>query len=164
MFGGMPSSSRRPASAPIAVIVPIVSKKSASIRVKTSRMAATTPASWKPPIRLNSPSVPKSGFSKMSPKPGRSGTVSAQPLGLKLPSAPKAGPMSAILSTMIAMIVITTIEMRIAPRTLRTHSAIDQRQADAEDEDRPALELSRAAELQRHGRRRCRRTRRRRSR
>ena len=37
VFGGVPSSSSRPASAPIAVIVPIVSKKSASSSVKTSR-------------------------------------------------------------------------------------------------------------------------------
>ena len=43
-FGGMPCSSSRPASAPIAVIVPIVSKKSASIRVKTSSAIPITAA------------------------------------------------------------------------------------------------------------------------
>ena len=61
MFGGMPSSSSSPASAPIAVIVPIVSKKSASISVKTSSSAETTPTASKEPSSENSPSVPKSG-------------------------------------------------------------------------------------------------------
>ena len=80
-FGGMPSSSSRSPSAPIAVIVPIVSKKSASISVKTNSSAATTPTSSKEPISENSPRVPKSGFLARSPKPGRSGTVERPHLG-----------------------------------------------------------------------------------
>ena len=64
VFGGVPSSSSRPASAPIAVIVPMVSKKSASISVKTSSTADTTPTSWNDPPRLKWPTVEKSGVSK----------------------------------------------------------------------------------------------------
>ena len=141
MFGGTPSSSSRPASAPIAVIVPIVSKKSASISVKTSRIAVTTPASWKPPIRLNSPSVPKSGFSEQVAEAGQRRHGEGPALRVDAPSAPKAGPMSATFSTMIATTVIDRIEMRIAPLTLRTHSAITQGETDAEDQ-RPASPAS----------------------
>ena len=43
----------QPASAPIAVIVPMVSKKSASIRVKISSTAETTPTCAKAPNRVN---------------------------------------------------------------------------------------------------------------
>ena len=57
-LGGVPSSSLRPASAPIAVIVPIVSKKSASSSEKTSSSAASAPPSTEPkaPNRSTSPS------------------------------------------------------------------------------------------------------------
>ena len=118
----MPSSSRRSASAPIAVIVPMVSKKSASSSVKISSSTVTTPAFSKPPSRLNSPSVPKSGVVARSPKPGTDGVVSSQPLGLN--TSPKAGPMSRASSRMIATTVVTAIEIRMAPLTLRTHSAM----------------------------------------
>ncbi len=51
-------------------------------------------------------------------------------------------PMSAIASTMIARTVVATIEIRIAPLTLRTHSAITSSQADGEDQ-RPASRRAR---------------------
>ena len=110
VFGGVPSSSSRPASAPIAVIVPIVSKKSASISVKISSSAVTTPAFSNEPSRLNSPRVPKSGVSKTSS--GQAGVVRPHAFG-----AP-------IASTTIASTVVATIEIRIAPLTLRTQSPI----------------------------------------
>ena len=113
MFGGMPSASSRPASAPIAVIVPIVSKKSASIRVKTSRTAATTPIAENEPNRLNSPRVPKFGLSKI--ESGSFGHVQA-PAGRVLGAA--LAPTLPIASTMMARIVVATIEIRIAPLTL----------------------------------------------
>ena len=104
MFGGMPSSSSRPASAPIATIVPIVSKKSASISVKTSRTAATTPTLANEPNRLKWPSSPKSGTSTILS--GSFGTFRPQPAGLttcrwRRPAAP----ILAIASTMIARTV-----------------------------------------------------------
>ena len=61
-FGGVPSLSSRPASAPIAVIVPMVSKKSASISVKISSSADTTPTFSNDPNRLNSPMVSRFGL------------------------------------------------------------------------------------------------------
>ena len=117
MFGGIPSSSRSPASAPIAVIVPSVSKKSERSRVNTKRAEMTMPAFSQDPRRLNSPSSCRSGVSKMSA--GQAGTLRFQPSGLNCSPA-TVGPMSAIVSTMIATTVITTIEIRIAPFTRST--------------------------------------------
>ena len=116
MLGGVPSSSRRPASAPIAVIVPMVSKKSASISVKTSNNADTTPTDSNEPKRLNSPSVPKSGVSTILS--GHSGTFRLHPVG---PSWLE--PRSPIASTTIATTVVARMEMRMAPLTFRTQSA-----------------------------------------
>src|SRR4051795_393644 len=78
-FGGMPSLSSRPASAPIAVIVPIVSKKSASISEKISSTADTTPT-WAKAVKLTCPTVAKSGVSKT--EVGHVGTLRPQPSGL----------------------------------------------------------------------------------
>ena len=81
VFGGVPSSSRRPASAPIAVIVPMVSKKSASISVKISSTADTTPTALEGAERLN---VDQGGEVRgvERPCPATSGTVRLQPVGL----------------------------------------------------------------------------------
>jgi hypothetical protein len=57
----------------MAVIVPIVSKKSASISVKTSSSAATMPTDWNEPSRLNSRRVAKSGFPEDPVRPVRNG-------------------------------------------------------------------------------------------
>ena len=94
-LGGLPSLSSRPASEPIATIVPMVSKKSASSRVKTSRNAATMPILENEPSRLNWPSRPKSGTSAMVS--GMAGTLRPQPAGLTtLPVSSVWPPMLAI--------------------------------------------------------------------
>src|SRR3954447_26662271 len=77
--GGLPSLSSSPASAPIAVIVPIVSKKSASIRVKISSSAEITPILSNEPNRLNSPTVSRLGLLNQSS--GNFGTLRPQPPG-----------------------------------------------------------------------------------
>ena len=64
----------------MATIVPMVSKKSASMRVKTSSTAATTPILLNDPSRLNCPSRPKSGMS--TTVEGSAGTLRPQPVGL----------------------------------------------------------------------------------
>ena len=119
VLGGVPSSSLRPASAPIAVIVPIVSKKSARRRENTSSTAASTPVPGlaKAPNRSTWPKVSKDG-SDTTPPPS-AGTVSDQPEGFSADDAP----MPPMASTSTATTVVTTIAMRIAPRTWRTHSA-----------------------------------------
>jgi hypothetical protein len=63
----------------MAVIVPMVSKKSASIRVKISSTAETTPT-WAKPVKLTCPTVAKSGVSKT--ELGHDGTLRLQPSGL----------------------------------------------------------------------------------
>ena len=72
-------------AAPIAVIVPIVSKKSASSSVKTSSEALTTPTSPIEPNREKLPSRENSGTSKILS--GKDGTLRFQPLGLDLPAS-----------------------------------------------------------------------------
>ena len=123
----------------MAVIVPMVSKKSASISVKTSSSAATTPTDSNEPNRLNWPSVPKSGSSMILS--GSAGTFRLQPVGL-LGAGPT--PKSPIASTMIASTVVATIEIRIAPLTLRTHSAITRTRPIAKTSDRPAVRAIRS--------------------
>ena len=125
----------------------MVSKKSASSSVKTSRIAATAPADSKEPNRLNSPRVPKSGLEKIVS--GHDGVFRPQPFGLYF--SPNIGPTLATASTMIASTVVTTIEIRIAPLTRRTHSAIDEQQTEREDEHRPAGQGPVGAELDGHG-------------
>ena len=63
-------------------MVPIVSKKSASMREKTSRMMETTPSLPKPPKRSTLPSVSKTGTAIGEPL--SSGTVWPQPVGLRV--------------------------------------------------------------------------------
>ena len=101
-FGGLPSLSSRPASAPMATMVPIVSKKSASISVKMSRQAETTPILLNEPSREKWPSRPKSGMS-MSVE-GSFGTLSRQPVGLTSLPATVLLPMWARASRTIAKI------------------------------------------------------------
>ena len=116
-FGGMPSSSFSPASAPIAVMVPMVSKKSASRRVKASRSAASTPTEENAPNRSNCPRVPKSGTSTT---PLSSGTLSDQLPGPSSATEPR----SRTACSTKASTAVATIEIRIAPRTWRTHRAM----------------------------------------
>ncbi len=87
------------------MIVPIASKKHDSRTVKTKRTPVRTPTLPKPPNRLNSPMSPKSGVA--TGLPGHSGVVR---------------PQDGIVATALmisARTVIATIEMRIAPGTLR---------------------------------------------
>ena len=86
------------------------------MRVKTRSRAARTPIESKAPKRENSPNVSRSGTPTRSS--GKLGVVSAQPKGLSSP------PMAA--SRTKATIAVTTIEIRIAPLTLRTHRAISR--------------------------------------
>ena len=95
----------------------MVSKKSASISVKTTRIADSTPIRANPPNSEKSPTRPS--FGRPATLSGQLGTVSAQPVGLGVPSAPNAGPGSAIASTISAMAVAARMPMRIAPRVLR---------------------------------------------
>ena len=61
VFGGLPASSSKSPSAPTATIVPIVSKKSASMTEKARTTTATTPIFANGPEIENSPRVEKSG-------------------------------------------------------------------------------------------------------
>jgi hypothetical protein len=81
LLGMFPSLSIRPASVPIAVTVPTVSKKSESRRVKTKRTAATivTPSKLNAHSRSNSPKSEKSGVATMLS--GTAGTLSPHPFG-----------------------------------------------------------------------------------
>ena len=93
--------------------------------MKTRRTAATTPTRPKEPKRLNSPRVPKLIGSIWS---GHAGTLRFHPSGLTMllpwSSTPvTVGPTLAIASMTKATTVIVTIEMMMAPFTLRTHSA-----------------------------------------
>ena len=101
----------------MAVIVPMVSKKSASMSVKMSSTAATTPTLWKEPRSEKCPRVSRCGVSMTFS--GMPGTTRFQPVGLTLSPA-TIGPILPTASTMIAMTVVATIAMRIAPLTFRT--------------------------------------------
>ena len=67
-------------SAATPTTVPMVSKKSASIRVNTSSRALITPTLANDPPRLKSPMSPKSGLDRILS--GTLGTLRLQPLGL----------------------------------------------------------------------------------
>ena len=95
----------------------MVSKKSASISVKTNSSAATTPARSKAPNSETCPSSEKSGTPTILS--GIEGTLRFQPVGLTL-SPETDGPMCAIASMTTASTVVARIEIKMAPRTLRT--------------------------------------------
>lgn len=92
-------------------MVPIASKKQDSSTVKTNRTPVRTPTFSKPPNRLTSPSRPKSGAE--TGLPGHAGVVR--------PHAPSGRLTTASMTR--ATTVMATIEIRIAPGTLRTISA-----------------------------------------
>src|SRR6266545_1240507 len=115
--GGLPFLSIRPPSWPTATMVPMVSKKSVNISVKTNSSAVTMPTSCHEPSRSKWPSSPKSGAP--TTLSGSTGTFSPQPLGC-LP--PIDGPACTIASTMIARIVVPMMPIRMPPLTLRTTS------------------------------------------
>ncbi|NYD25062.1 hypothetical protein BJ968_004671 [Kineococcus aurantiacus] len=123
MRGGLPSASSRSPSAPIATTVPMVSKKSASSRVKTSRTTVTQPTASNEPSREKCPSVAKSGAE--THESGSAGTFRPQARGLTTdPSAPVRGPRWATASTTTARTVAATIPPRMAPRTPRAMRTI----------------------------------------
>ena len=104
----------------MATIVPIVSKKSASSRVKTSSTAATNPILLNEPNRLNWPSSPKSGIA--TTLLGQVGTLRPQPVGLTtLPVASVWLPTLKIASMMIARIVAPTIADEDGALDLQDH-------------------------------------------
>ncbi|CAB4694158.1 unannotated protein [freshwater metagenome] len=112
-LGTFPSRSTKPASWPMAVIVPIVSKKSASKSVKTSKMADTAVILLNEPKRLKCPSKPKSGVAITSL--GNAGTLSPQPFGFTLSGAMKFGPTLNADSIAIAATVAKPIPISSAP-------------------------------------------------
>ena len=88
----------------MATIVPIVSKKSASSRVKISSAADTKPILLNDPSRLKSPTSEKSGRAKGFE--GRVGTLRPHPVGLTiLPPGPVCEPMCSTASSTIASTV-----------------------------------------------------------
>lgn len=109
MPGICPWASVSFASSLTPMIVPMASKKQDSRTVKTNRTPVSAPTLSKPPNRLTCPIRPKSGLSKGLP--GHFGVV-----------RPQDGTF-ATASMTTASTVIATIEMRIAPGTLRTISA-----------------------------------------
>jgi hypothetical protein len=113
---GSPFASSSLASEPTATIVPIVSKKSASTSENTSSATVRKPSSRTPPVSEKCPRIEKSGVSTSFD--GHVGTSSDQPRGLVLDCAPIEN--AACRSP--ATTVIATIEIRMAPRTLRTTS------------------------------------------
>src|SRR4051812_8044520 len=122
LFGGVASSSSRSPSAPMATIVPIVSRKSASRSVKPSRMAVTAPTAENDPSRLKSPSSPKSGRSTIWL--GSLGTFRPQPVGFGFCPGTTDGPTLARASR--------TIASTGAPDEAGVHEADDRdEQADA---------------------------------
>ena len=102
----------------MATIVPIVSKKSASMIENTSRTTATTPIFSTEPNSENWPSSEKSGAAtRLS---GSAGTSRLQPFGL----SSLRPPIPTTASSTTASRVAATIEMRIAPRTPRVMRTI----------------------------------------
>ncbi len=118
------------------MIVPIASKKVDSSTVKTKRMPVSAPTLPKPPKRLTLPTRPKSGVA--TGLPGHFGVV-----------RPQDGTFATAL--MITATMMFTIEMRMAPGTLRTISASVKQRAEDEDQDGPAVEVTVGAELERDG-------------
>ena len=119
LFGIFPSRSTSPASCPIAVTVPTVSKKSESKRVKTKRIMVINGTRSSEPKRLNCPKRLKSGVATTFS--GIAGTLSPQPFGFTLPVAPsKLGPIFSVVSIKTATIVETTMPIKIAPLTFLT--------------------------------------------
>ena len=115
----LPLRSTNPAWLPIAVIVPIVSKKSASNNVNTSRSAATNEIRSNPPKILKSPMMSNLGVAAIAS--GIAGTFKFQPFGFTAPVAPlNSGPILKADSTTIARIVEVTIPIRSAPLTFLT--------------------------------------------
>ena len=103
----------------MAVIVPIVSKKSANSSVKINKIAATAEIRSKPPSKLNLPSRSKCGVATTAS--GSLGTFNPQPFGFTLPVAPsKFGPILNADSTATAITVETTIPIRSEPLTFFT--------------------------------------------
>src|SRR4029450_5760466 len=102
--------------------VPMVSKKSLSMRVKMNSTATMIPTWAKLPPRLKAPSRLKSGEPTMPL--GTDGTVRAQPEGLTLPAASTWGPTSTIALRTIAKTAVPTMPSRMAPRTRRTTRAM----------------------------------------
>ena len=122
---GMPSSSSRPASAPIAVIVPMVSKKSASISVKTSRIAVTTPTRSKEPNRLKWPSSAEVGgvddlVGQRRHVEAPAGRVDASP---PTPGRRRRSPRRSIASTVVTMIEIRMAPVHLADPAARSRAA-----------------------------------------
>src|SRR5665648_595870 len=141
--GGLPASSSRPASPPMATIVPMVSKKSASMIEKTSSTTATMPIFSIEPKSEKWPISEKSGI--LANDSGIFGTTRPHPVGLSADFSP----MVAMASMMTARTVAEAIAIRIAPRTLRTsriairnrpttNTRIGQPAVDAEAENRYA--------------------------
>ena len=123
LFGTFPSLSINPASCPIAVTVPTVSKKSESRSVKTNKITVISGTRSSDPNRLNCPKREKSGVA--TTESGIAGTLSPQPFGFTLPVAPsKFGPILKAVSIMTAKIVASTIPIRIAPFVFLTIKAI----------------------------------------
>ena len=119
IFSTFPSLSARPASWPIAVTVPTVSKKSDSNRVKTRRITVISGTRSSDPKRLNWPKREKSGVATICS--GIAGTFKFQPFGFTAPVAPlKSGPIFRVDSIAIAAMVAMIIPMRIAPFTFFT--------------------------------------------
>ncbi len=145
MPGRSPFSSVSPASWPTAVTVPTVSKKSASISVKTSSSAASTPTSAKPPNRLKSPTSDRSGAAAMLS--GSDGTPSCQPRW----KSGLAGPMLAMASTMMRDDGRGHDADEDGALDLARHQDRGQHEADTEHEHRPAGEVAADAELDRRG-------------
>ena len=148
-FGGLPSLSSRPASAPMATIVPIVSKKSASIRVKTSSAAATNADLAERAEQAELAEQPEVGDLDHAARPGRD--VEA-PAGRVDHLAGGVG-------------LAADLEDRLdddredggaddadedGALHLRTMHGDDREQADDEDEHRPADEDAADAELDRY--------------
>ena len=104
----------------MAVIVPIVSKKSVISNVKTSNAAVKKPAVLNPPNRSNEPINEKSGL-KSTNLLGIAGTFKPQPLGLNLPSPKNEGPIFNADSRITAITVAVRTPIKIAPFVWRAY-------------------------------------------
>ncbi len=128
VFGGLPSSSSRSASAPTATIVPMVSKKSASSRVKTKQRggedADLAPAAEQAEL-AQQPEVRGVDQAVRAVV----GTFRPQPFGLTCPRHSTAGPMSTRPRPGSPGRFRRGSPIRIAPLTLQ-HPHDDQREQD----------------------------------
>ena len=135
----------------MATIVPIVSKKSASSRVKTSSAAATIPILLERAEQAELAEQPEVGDLDDRARPGRDVEAPAGRVDHLARGVGLAADLDDRLDDDRERRWPPTMPMRMAPFTRRISMAMIASRPDDEDEHRPADEEAADAELDRHG-------------